>query len=104
MAFHVVARTDELWEGELRSVLVGGRRVVLVRKGDDVAAFEDRCAHLGVPVSGGRLTGGVITCGAHHWQYDAATGCGVNPKSAALKRLPARVRDGQIEVEVDGST
>ena len=55
----------------------------------------------GVPISGGRLVGGEITCGAHHWQYDAATGCGVNPRSAALRRFPARVRDGAVEVDVE---
>jgi toluene monooxygenase system ferredoxin subunit len=100
MAFHAVARVDEVWEGELRTAAAAGRRLVLLRAGDRFVAYEDRCVHLGVPISAGRLDRGVLTCGAHHWQYDAATGCGTNPANVALRSFPTRVRDGAIEVDL----
>jgi len=46
------------------------------------------------------LAGGVITCGAHLWQFDARTGKGMNPKTACLKRYPLRIVEGDICVEV----
>jgi len=91
----------DLWVGEMRGLTVQGQRVVLINEGGQVSAFADRCAHQGVPISEGRLQGGVITCRVHEWQYDARTGRGVNPASAQLVRYPLEIRDGEIWVDVD---
>jgi toluene monooxygenase system ferredoxin subunit len=95
-----VSALDDLWSGEMRSTSVEGRRVLLVNIEGRVHAFEDRCAHQGVPLSQGRLAAGVLTCGAHEWQYDAATGNCLNPCGVTLKSFPVEVRDGDIWVEV----
>ena len=102
MAFERVAALDELWDGDLRAVDVGGVAVLLVRLGADVVAYADRCAHLGVPMSFGSLSGRVLTCSAHHYQYDAATGQGINPRTARLERFPVEVRGGDVFVDVAG--
>lgn len=99
MALARVAALDDLWAGELLACEAGGRRLVLVRIDDTVHAYEDRCAHLAYPLSAGELRGAVLTCAAHHWQYDVRTGCGINPPSARLSRVPVTVRDGEILVE-----
>jgi toluene monooxygenase system ferredoxin subunit len=57
---------------------------------------------LGVKISEGRLEGGVITCRAHGWQYDATSGCGVNPRDAALRSLPIEEREGRLYVDLSG--
>ncbi|HTQ07830.1 MAG TPA: Rieske 2Fe-2S domain-containing protein [Polyangiaceae bacterium] len=101
MAFETVLAADELWIGEMRGVSVRGRRVLVVRTEEGVHAYEDRCAHLGVPLSLGKLEGRVITCSAHHYQYDACSGCGVNPERVRLRPYPIRVKDGDIAVDVD---
>jgi nitrite reductase/ring-hydroxylating ferredoxin subunit len=93
MGFREVARIGEHWPGDLRGLVVDGRRVVLVRVDDAVCAYEDRCPHLGVPLSQGSVTGGVLRCRAHAHEYDARTGAGVNPRGVALARFPVR-RDG----------
>ena len=48
----------------------------------------------------GALDGGVLTCGAHEWQFDARTGRGVNPASACLRRYPVRLDGEQIFVRL----
>lgn len=100
MGFRRVARVAELLSGELRPVVVDGVKVVVVRIADELRAYADRCAHLGVELSKGALAGTVLTCSAHHWQYDALTGCGVNPARACLVRYALEVRDGVIYVDV----
>jgi toluene monooxygenase system ferredoxin subunit len=100
MAFVKVMAAQELWQGELLGCLVEGKKVLLVRTAEGVHAFEDRCAHLGVALSEGTLDGHVITCRAHHYQYDATTGRGVNPKNLCLVAYAAKVEDGQILVDV----
>lgn len=95
-----VGALDDLWEGELAPAVVGGVPVVLIRTAAGVQAYEDRCAHLGVRLSEGTLDGRVLTCRAHHWQYDVVTGRGVNPQSACLSRFAVEIRDGAIYVDV----
>ena len=99
MAFERVAELDDLWDGEMASCRAGGRRIVLVRLGDAVRAYEDRCAHMGVALSEGQLDQQVITCTAHHYQYDALTGRGINPASVCLTRFPVRIDGGAIWVD-----
>jgi toluene monooxygenase system ferredoxin subunit len=92
--------TDELWIGEMRGLSLNGRRVLVVRTEEGYAAFEDRCAHLGVRLSEGALSGCVLTCRAHHYQYDARDGQGINPKSVRLARFPVEVTEGAVLVDV----
>jgi len=80
--------------------LVAGRKLLLVRIGDSVSAYEDRCAHLGLPLSGGRLEGNSLFCPAHEWEYDARTGRGLNPLSACLKSFPVTIDREEILVEL----
>jgi toluene monooxygenase system ferredoxin subunit len=101
MRFRTVAALDALWSGEMLPCTVGGRKVVLVRIGDDVSAFEDRCAHLGVALSEGTLEGGVLTCSAHRYEYDASSGAGINPRTVCLTRFPVRIEGGEVLVDVD---
>jgi toluene monooxygenase system ferredoxin subunit len=102
VALERVLPADELWDGEMRGAIVRGRRVLLVKVEGKVCAYEDRCAHLGLPVSDGRLENGVITCRAHSFQYDAGTGRGVNPRSVCLHAFPVTAQDGWVSVDVEG--
>ena len=95
-----VTAVEDLWIGEMRAASVEGRPVLLINVEGQVHAFEDRCAHQGVPLSLGRLDAGVLTCSAHEWQYDAATGQCLNPCGVTLKTFPVEVRGEEIWIEV----
>jgi toluene monooxygenase system ferredoxin subunit len=95
-----VGSLDDLWSGEMRAVEVEGEQLVLINCDGCVRAFADRCAHQGVPLSLGRLEGGVLTCSAHAWQYDVASGEGINPQGVSLRVFRVEVRDGAIWVDV----
>jgi len=96
-----VLAASELWDGELRRVVVRDVPVLVVRLGGRVYAYRDVCPHLGAALSEGCLDGAVLTCGAHGWRFDLATGCGVNPASARLRPIAVAVRDGQVLVDVE---
>jgi nitrite reductase/ring-hydroxylating ferredoxin subunit len=103
MSYVPVPGATEIWDGEMRPLEVAGRRVLVLRTGGELRAYEDRCAHQGVPLSQGSLCAGVLKCGAHCWEFDAATGAGLNPKGARLKPLPLREEGGQILVDPTGT-
>jgi nitrite reductase/ring-hydroxylating ferredoxin subunit len=102
VTFEKAARLDDLWSGDMLGCDVGGQRVLLVRLGETVHAYEDRCAHLGVRLSEGKLNGTGLMCRAHYWEYDVETGQGRNPLSVCLRRFPVRIEDGRILVDVEG--
>jgi toluene monooxygenase system ferredoxin subunit len=104
MAFQRVAILDDLWDGEMAPCSASGCKIVLVRVGETVRAYEDRCVHLGVALSEGLLEELVITCSAHHYQYDALTGRGINPRAVCLTRFPVRIEGGAIWVDVAAGT
>lgn len=97
-AWRYAGSLDDLWAGEMRAVHLGADEVLLCNLDGTLVAYEDRCPHLANPLSEGVLSDGVLTCAAHEWEFDAQTGCGVNPASACLRRYPVRVDDGRIFV------
>lgn len=100
MSFVEALRESELWIGELRQVRVHGGRVLLVRTDAGIFAYEDRCPHLGLPLSEGQLDGHTLTCAAHQFQFDAATGEGINPRCLRLRGYPVECRAGVICVDL----
>ncbi|AKU94378.1 Toluene-4-monooxygenase, subunit TmoC [Labilithrix luteola] len=101
MAFARAATVSDVWEGEPFACRVSGKPVLLVRFGADVVAYADRCAHLGFALSKGKLEGHVLTCGAHHWSFDARSGAGLNPRDACLVRYPVRLEGDDVFVDVE---
>ena len=89
---------DDLWEGELRGVNLGGVDVVLCNVDGELFAYQDRCPHLANPLSQGVLNHDTLRCAAHEWEFDARTGQGVNPQDACLKPFPVRLDNDRIFV------
>lgn len=92
---------DELWEGEIVAVKIGSADVLLVNLGGGVIrAFDNRCPHAGSRLSEGCLRGETLRCGTHHWEFDARTGDGINPKTVRLTSYLATVREGAVLVRL----
>jgi toluene monooxygenase system ferredoxin subunit len=86
----------ELWAGELVGLDAAGCPVLLARVGERVLAYRDRCPHQGVRLSEGRLSGTIVTCRAHHFEFDLASGRCQNPRTLALDPLPISIEDGYV--------
>ena len=93
--------------GAIADIPVRGARVVktpraciaVFRTAEDTAfALEDRCPHLGGPLSRGALRGRTLVCPWHAWMIDVPTGQVRGGRGAAVRTCPARVRDGFVEV------
>ncbi|MEV1296103.1 Rieske 2Fe-2S domain-containing protein [Pseudonocardia sp. NPDC049635] len=99
--WHAAIELDDLWEGEMEGVEVGGTGVLLVNVDGEVHAYRNRCPHQAWPLDEGDLDDdGVLTCTRHLWEFDARTGAGINPDNCALSRYPTRVEDGTVYVEI----
>jgi nitrite reductase/ring-hydroxylating ferredoxin subunit/uncharacterized membrane protein len=97
--FTPVLPAGELRDGQPHRVEVNGVPVVLVRRGEQIFALADRCAHLGGPLSEGDLVDDTIRCPWHGSRFALDSGCVLDgPSALPQPRFDARVRDGQIEV------
>lgn len=102
MPYLKVAQIDELPSGEMRGVVVDGVKVLVVNLDGEVFAYQDRCLHMGVPLSQGWFEGASLVCFLHGWEYDARTGETIRPPGSCLERFAVRVEDGAVWVSVEG--
>jgi len=92
-----VAGADELREGELREVQVGGKKVLLLRCDGAVRAFGSRCPHYDGPLAKGLLHDGRLVCPWHQGTFDARTGDLLEPPPlSGLTAFAVRVDDGDV--------
>jgi toluene monooxygenase system ferredoxin subunit len=90
---------DRLWDGEMVGVHVQGADLLLVNLGSGgIHAYDNRCPHAGTPMSEGHLSGGVLECETHQWQFDAKTGKGLGPRNCTLRKHPVRIVEGTVQV------
>ena len=96
-----VAAAEAVQEGKPLGVELGADDpVCLVRVGEAIYAFEDRCPHRGAKLSEGWLEGTTLTCKQHTWEYDVTTGKLLRLRApVCLTMREARITDGRIEVE-----
>ena len=94
----VLAET-ELPENELKRVTANGMPVLLVRKGQRVYAIGETCAHLGGPLSEGKLEDTSVRCPWHGSCFSLEDGRVLEgPSVHAQPVLEVRIHSGQIEV------
>ena len=65
-----------------------------------IYAIDDACLHKGSSLATGQLDGKVVTCRAHGWRYDIATGGTMSSPGYGVASYPAKVVDGRILVAV----
>lgn len=90
-----IGRVDDLPDDACVSVADG--RVVVVRLGDEVRAYRNRCLHQDSPLAGGWVRDGVLSCPLHFWRYDVATG-ELRNGDGCLERYPVEYHGGMANV------
>jgi nitrite reductase/ring-hydroxylating ferredoxin subunit len=74
MAFLRAARKDEIPAGSIREFQVDGKTLAIANVDGKFFAIDNTCLHRGGPLGQGPLSGKVVTCPWHAWQYDVTTG------------------------------
>jgi len=98
--FMKVASTNELSPGQCKVAQAGAKTVALYNVEGKLYALDNTCLHRGGPLGEGSITGTVVTCPWHGWQYDVTNGkCMANP-SMAVATFSLKVEGDSIMVEV----
>ena len=95
-SFVKVAMLQEVPEDAGKCVSVAGHEIALFRIGTQCYAIAGRCPHRGGPLAEGDLSGTVLTCPWHHWQFDVTTGkCPTNP-TIGVACYPVKVEGEEV--------
>ncbi|XP_044286536.1 apoptosis-inducing factor 3-like [Varanus komodoensis] len=98
----VVCREDEMYDGEMREVEVGGHPVLLLRDHLRFLAVGSRCPHAGAPLCKGYFKGGRLRCPWHGACFSTETGdIEEYPTLDCLPAFQVAVKDGQVYVTAD---
>ena len=89
---------DKLQDGALTAATAGTTPVLLLRRGDEVHALDDRCSHRGCSLHEGTLEGGTIICGCHGSTFRLDGSIVRGPATAPQPRFDARISDGNVEI------
>ena len=92
--FEVVARADDLKEGDMRAFDVRGTKIAVANVAGTFYAFGDTCTHLACSLAEGDLEETTVTCPCHGSEFDVVSG--------EVLRGPARVPVGSFEVRAEG--
>lgn len=95
-----ISELDALPDGKMRAVFPRGLPVLLARKGAEVFALENRCAHMGCPLAGGKLDGYTLQCPCHDWKFDIRDGKFLDAPELSLKTYAVKTMTGKIFLEV----
>ncbi len=87
-------------EGEARSFEAAGREISLVNDGGYVYALDGMCTHQELPLDGGEVEDGTLTCEWHGATFDVCSGRAKSlPAVRPLRTYEARVdEEGKIFV------
>lgn len=100
MPMHRVANLADLRRDRGIQVEVGEKKVVLVRHGEEVRAYQAECPHAGAPLADGAVCNGHLICPWHKAEFAISDGHLCEPPALdALTRYPLQILEGQIHVD-----
>ncbi|VVN14575.1 3-phenylpropionate/cinnamic acid dioxygenase ferredoxin--NAD(+) reductase component [Pseudomonas fluorescens] len=100
MALHRVARFADVPANRGLEVRIGDSKIVLLRVGEALRAYQGECPHAGAPLAEGALCHGRLICPWHKAAFRIEDGGLCEPPALdSLKRYPLELRDDEVWVD-----
>lgn len=102
----LVGKVDELKreleaQGFLKELVINDRKYVLSYHEGQFGALNNKCNHMGGPLSKGKLKKGCIECPWHYWEFNHKTGEAENNSFAPLAAHGGTVPNIPLKIEGD---
>jgi nitrite reductase/ring-hydroxylating ferredoxin subunit len=103
MVFEKIAETQEIADGQVKSVKFGSEEVFVANVNGVFYAMGNACTHKGGDLSKGTLLGNIVTCPKHKAQFDITTGKVVSGPKIPL--MHPKIEDAKAyAVKVEGTS
>ncbi len=100
--YHEVAKTGDLNEEEVMSVMVGDEEIALYNVEGEFYATHGICTHENIGLADGFVDGDLIECPLHAACFEIKTGKAVNPPATVdLKTYPVKIEDDTVYVGIE---
>jgi len=96
--FLFAAKDSDLSANEGLTVEVAGQEYALFRINGAVTCIDSACPHEGASLADGEVRDGVVVCPWHSWEFDACTGCSLEPVGHDVAKHETLVENGQIYI------
>ncbi|MBV9578257.1 MAG: Rieske 2Fe-2S domain-containing protein, partial [Chloroflexi bacterium] len=96
-----VGTVAELNERGCTVVSAGGHGVAIFAHEGRFSAVDNRCPHMGFPLSRGTVRDGLLTCHWHHARFDLEGGGTLDPFADNVRSFPVEVVDDSVYVILD---
>ena len=83
----------------MRVVSTGERTVAVFWHRGEVFAVDNRCPHMGFPLSQGTVADGILTCHWHHAKFDLSGGCAFDLFADDVAAFRSELRDGEVWID-----
>lgn len=93
LVYHKLCAAETFAQGEGKPFHVNGTHLAVFRYGGKFYAVDNRCPHMGYPMSEGSIRDGVLICHWHHWEFDLKSGGCFLASGDDLKAFPVELRD-----------
>ncbi|MCA8995718.1 MAG: Rieske 2Fe-2S domain-containing protein [Planctomycetaceae bacterium] len=98
--WHRVCDPSEIPLGTGKEITVQDRVLAVFRTDDAFHVLDGICPHAGGPLGAGTLTGSIVTCPWHGWQFDVTTGQHCLSQQICQPSFPVKVEADGLYVEL----
>jgi nitrite reductase/ring-hydroxylating ferredoxin subunit len=95
-----VVAVGELAAGNCGEYVVDDRIIALFNVEGTFYALDGICPHQGGPLGKGSLSGCIVTCPWHGFQFDVTTGQHQTSRSLVHPQFTVKIEDGDVWVDV----
>lgn len=95
-----VSTLEELKKKGCMSFNVKGYDLVIFYHEGGVYALDNRCPHMGFPLSRGTTNDGILTCDWHHARFDLKSGGTFDLWAGDVSSFPTQVQNGKVWVKI----
>ncbi|HWC90693.1 MAG TPA: Rieske (2Fe-2S) protein [Pirellulales bacterium] len=96
-----IARVDECPPGEALERVAGERIIALYNVEGTFFALDGVCPHQGGPLGRGCMSGAIVTCPWHGWQFDVRSGQHQLSRTLKQPQFEVRVEQNLVWVNLD---
>lgn len=96
-----VASVAECPEGSAGEFVAEGRIVAVFHTSEGLFALDGVCPHQGGPLGKGKLSGCIVTCPWHGWQFDVRSGQHQTSRSLVHPGFAVKIEGDGIYVDLE---
>ncbi len=94
-----IGSAEEIRAAAPKTVRVDGRTIGVFHHEGEFYATDNRCPHMGFPLTDGSVDDGILTCPWHHARFEISCGDTFDPFADDVRTYPIELRDDDVYVD-----